>query len=110
MTPHWYPPNAPELEGVSIIFNFIIVGEHSFCGYVLNDFYIWLTAFHGYSHYFLLQCNRFFSYCCCQVRCRGLPDDFDGDEVRVVEIEGLDSNMCCGTHVSSLCHLQVGCD
>ena len=42
-----------------------------------------------------------------QVRCRGLPDDFEGEEVRVVEIEGLDTNMCCGTHVSNLSHLQV---
>lgn len=42
-----------------------------------------------------------------QVRSRGLPDDFEGSSVRVVEIEGLDSNMCCGTHVTSLSHLQV---
>lgn len=27
--------------------------------------------------------------------------------MRVVEIKGLDSNMCCGTHVASLSHLQV---
>ena len=26
--------------------------------------------------------------------------------MRVVEIQGLDSNMCCGTHVSCLSHLQ----
>ena len=25
----------------------------------------------------------------------------------MVEIEGLDTNMCCGTHVSNLSHLQV---
>ncbi|CAI8057509.1 Alanyl-tRNA editing protein Aarsd1 [Geodia barretti] len=41
-----------------------------------------------------------------RVRSRGLPDDFDGSEVRVVEIEGIDTNMCCGTHVSNLSHLQ----
>ena len=43
-----------------------------------------------------------------QVRSRGLPDDFEGSEVRVVEIESVDVNMCCGTHVSNLSHLQVG--
>lgn len=40
---------------------------------------------------------------------RGLPEDFSGP-VRVVEIgEGgaVDTNMCCGTHVSSLAHLQA---
>ena len=42
-----------------------------------------------------------------QVRSRGLPDDFPGASVRVVEIEGVDSNMCCGTHVCTLAHLQV---
>ena len=26
--------------------------------------------------------------CCLQVRSRGLPDDFEGREIRVVEIEG----------------------
>ena len=41
-----------------------------------------------------------------QVRTRGLPDDHVR-AVRVVTIEGIDTNMCCGTHVSSLSHLQV---
>lgn len=41
-----------------------------------------------------------------QARSRGLPEDFEGSSVRVVEIEGLDFNMCCGTHVASLSHLQ----
>lgn len=41
-----------------------------------------------------------------QVRSRGLPDDHAGP-VRVVDIEGVDSNMCCGTHVSNLSDLQV---
>lgn len=40
-----------------------------------------------------------------QVRSRGLPDDHVG-RVRVVTITGVDSNMCCGTHVSNLSHLQ----
>jgi len=44
---------------------------------------------------------------------RGLPDDVTGD-VRVIEmVQGsstdklIDSNMCCGTHVSNLSHLQA---
>ncbi|NXN28678.1 AASD1 protein, partial [Nycticryphes semicollaris] len=41
-----------------------------------------------------------------RVRSRGLPDDHAGP-VRVVDIEGIDSNMCCGTHVSNLSDLQV---
>ncbi|XP_071103121.1 alanyl-tRNA editing protein Aarsd1-B-like [Haliotis cracherodii] len=40
------------------------------------------------------------------VRARGLPDDHVGP-VRVVTIEGIDSNMCCGTHVSNMAHLQA---
>ena len=65
---------------------------------------------------------------CSQVRSRGLPDDFVGQKVRVVDIEGqslvilhltvrhpspppsptegIDSNMCCGTHVSNLADIQ----
>ncbi|CAK8696293.1 unnamed protein product [Clavelina lepadiformis] len=39
------------------------------------------------------------------VRTRGLPDDHVGD-VRIVEIKGIEANMCCGTHVSNLSHLQ----
>lgn len=41
-----------------------------------------------------------------QFRTRGLPDDHRG-AVRVVRIEGVDGNMCCGTHVSNLGHLQI---
>uniref|UniRef100_A0A2K6CUG0 Alanyl-tRNA synthetase domain containing 1 n=1 Tax=Macaca nemestrina TaxID=9545 RepID=A0A2K6CUG0_MACNE len=41
-----------------------------------------------------------------QVRGRGLPDDHAGP-VRVISIKGVDSNMCCGTHVSNLSDLQV---
>lgn len=41
-----------------------------------------------------------------QVRSRGLPDDHVG-LVRVVEMKGIDSNMCCGTHVKNLSDIQV---
>uniref|UniRef100_A0A8C7D5U4 Alanyl-tRNA synthetase domain containing 1 n=2 Tax=Oncorhynchus kisutch TaxID=8019 RepID=A0A8C7D5U4_ONCKI len=41
-----------------------------------------------------------------QVRSRGLPDDAAGP-IRIIDIEGVDVNMCCGTHVSNLSHLQV---
>lgn len=37
---------------------------------------------------------------------KGLPVDLSGP-VRVVNIEGVDSNMCCGTHVTNLAQLQV---
>lgn len=40
------------------------------------------------------------------MRSRGLPDDHAGP-IRIVDIEGIDANMCCGTHVSNLSHLQV---
>ena len=35
-----------------------------------------------------------------------LPEDQNGP-IRVVSIEGIDRNTCCGTHVSNLSHLQV---
>ncbi|KFO72112.1 Alanyl-tRNA editing protein Aarsd1-B, partial [Cuculus canorus] len=41
-----------------------------------------------------------------RVRSRGLPDDHVGP-VRVIDIEGVDSSLCCGTHVSNLSDLQV---
>lgn len=41
-----------------------------------------------------------------QVRSRGLPEDHAGP-IRIIDIEGIDANMCCGTHVSNLSHLQV---
>lgn len=44
--------------------------------------------------------------CTTQVRSRGLPDDHAWP-IRIVDIEGVDANMCCGTHVSNLSHLQV---
>jgi misacylated tRNA(Ala) deacylase len=37
---------------------------------------------------------------------RGLPADHKGD-IRVVTIESVESNMCCGTHVTSLSQLQT---
>lgn len=37
---------------------------------------------------------------------KGLPIDLSGP-VRVINIEGVDSNMCCGTHVSNLAQLQM---
>ncbi|KAM3822923.1 alanyl-tRNA editing protein Aarsd1-like [Vipera latastei] len=40
------------------------------------------------------------------VRSRGLPNDHTGP-VRIISIEGIDANMCCGTHVSNLSDLQV---
>jgi misacylated tRNA(Ala) deacylase len=40
------------------------------------------------------------------IRCRGLPEGTRGP-VRVVEIEGIDANLCCGTHVRQLSHLQL---
>lgn len=36
---------------------------------------------------------------------RGLPKDHVGD-IRVITIDGVESNMCCGTHVSNLAQLQ----
>ncbi|KAM4526533.1 alanyl-tRNA editing protein Aarsd1 [Fundulus diaphanus] len=41
-----------------------------------------------------------------KVRSRGLPDDHAGP-IRIIDIEGVDANMCCGTHVANLSHLQV---
>uniref|UniRef100_A0A8P4JVQ5 Threonyl/alanyl tRNA synthetase SAD domain-containing protein n=1 Tax=Dicentrarchus labrax TaxID=13489 RepID=A0A8P4JVQ5_DICLA len=47
----------------------------------------------------------FVCVCVC-VRSRGLPEDHAGP-IRIIDIEGIDANMCCGTHVSNLSHLQV---
>lgn len=38
-------------------------------------------------------------------RTRGLPEDVTGP-IRIVEIVGLEEDMCCGTHVSNLTQLQ----
>lgn len=37
---------------------------------------------------------------------RGLPKDHVG-AVRVITFEGIESNMCCGTHVTNLSQLQA---
>ena len=41
-----------------------------------------------------------------EVKTRGLPDDVV-EPIRVIEINGVEKNMCCGTHVSNLSDLQV---
>lgn len=41
-----------------------------------------------------------------KARTRGLPEDHVG-KVRVVSIENLEDDMCCGTHVSNLSQLQM---
>ncbi|XP_042868594.1 alanyl-tRNA editing protein Aarsd1-like [Penaeus japonicus] len=41
-----------------------------------------------------------------EIRTRGLPEDVVGP-VRVVTIENVDANMCCGTHVRNLSDLQA---
>ncbi|XP_057681653.1 alanyl-tRNA editing protein Aarsd1 [Corythoichthys intestinalis] len=41
-----------------------------------------------------------------KVRSKELPDDHAWP-IRIIDIEGVDANMCCGTHVSNLSHLQV---
>jgi misacylated tRNA(Ala) deacylase len=40
------------------------------------------------------------------IRCRGLPDDVVG-EIRVLEIDTIDKNLCCGTHVQTTKDLQL---
>lgn len=37
---------------------------------------------------------------------RGLPKDHVG-AIRVVTFDGIESNMCCGTHVTNLSQLQA---
>lgn len=41
-----------------------------------------------------------------KIRARGLPEDHVGD-IRVINIHGVDENMCCGTHVKNLSQLQM---
>jgi len=41
-----------------------------------------------------------------EVKSRGLPADV-AEPIRVVEINDIEKNMCCGTHVSNLSDLQV---
>ena len=40
------------------------------------------------------------------VRSHGVPEGSNGI-VRIITIEGIDKNTCCGTHVQNLAHLQV---
>mmetsp|Transcript_22739 Transcript_22739/g.70826 ORF Transcript_22739/g.70826 Transcript_22739/m.70826 type:complete len:309 (-) Transcript_22739:45-971(-) len=40
-----------------------------------------------------------------RIRCRGLPEGVVGP-LRVLEIDGIDTNLCCGTHVKSTAHLR----
>lgn len=39
------------------------------------------------------------------IRCRGLPEGIKGP-LRVLEIKGIDTNLCCGTHVKNTSHLR----
>ncbi|XP_034050304.1 alanyl-tRNA editing protein Aarsd1-like isoform X1 [Thalassophryne amazonica] len=41
-----------------------------------------------------------------KVRSRGLPEDLAWP-IRIIDIQDIDANMCCGTHVSNLSQLQV---
>jgi len=38
---------------------------------------------------------------------RGLPEDYTGGVNRIVTIDGVDRNPCCGTHLPSLHNLQL---
>ncbi|XP_067944697.1 alanyl-tRNA editing protein Aarsd1-like [Watersipora subatra] len=40
-----------------------------------------------------------------KIKSRGLPDNLTGP-IRVMTIDGIDENLCCGTHVSNTSHLQ----
>jgi len=40
-----------------------------------------------------------------KIRCRGLPEGVVGP-LRVLEIDGIDTNLCCGTHVKNTAHLR----
>merc|ERR1712194_399452 len=41
-----------------------------------------------------------------KIRCRGLPENVVGP-LRVLEIDGIDINLCCGTHVKTTAHLRA---
>jgi misacylated tRNA(Ala) deacylase len=41
-------------------------------------------------------------------RGRNLPEDVKG-QIRIVTMAGIESNVCCGTHVNNLSQLQVSC-
>lgn len=40
-----------------------------------------------------------------KIRCRGLPEGVLGP-LRVLEMHGIDTNLCCGTHVKNTAHLR----
>lgn len=59
--------------------------------------------------YFCVECyvNKLLLFLfMSKAKTRGLPEGYVG-EVRVIVIEGVDRNMCCGTHVSNLRQLEV---
>ena len=68
---------------------------HSLFFSFLRHYCIFVSSFFLTENWFLMQ-----------FRARGLPDDHEGP-VRVLDIEGVDATLCCGTHVSNLSHLQV---
>ena len=68
---------------------------HSLFFSFLRHHCIFVSSFFLTQNWFLIQ-----------FRARGLPDDHEGP-VRVLDIEGVDATLCCGTHVSNLSHLQV---
>jgi len=68
---------------------------HSLFFSFLRHYCIFVSSFFSTQNWFLIQ-----------FRARGLPDDHEGP-VRVLDIEGVDATLCCGTHVSNLSHLQV---
>lgn len=75
---------------------------HILCWY-LNSVFIHLSKIkYNYTQTTIVELN----VCVSQVRSRGLPEDHAGP-VRIIDIEGVDANVCCGTHVSNLSHLQV---
>ena len=58
-------------------------------------------------NFVLVLCkNLVFLKYCFQAHTRGLPADHEGP-VRVVAIKGVDTNLCCGTHVSNTSQLQM---
>uniref|UniRef100_A0AAY4A6G7 Threonyl/alanyl tRNA synthetase SAD domain-containing protein n=1 Tax=Denticeps clupeoides TaxID=299321 RepID=A0AAY4A6G7_9TELE len=59
---------------------------------------------HSAQHLITALADALFGY--KTTSCRGLPVDHAGP-IRIIDIEGVDANMCCGTHVSNLSHLQA---
>eukprot|EP00794_Sanderia_malayensis_P009138 gene9138-10111_t len=42
-----------------------------------------------------------------EVKSRGLPEDITDHKIRVIEIEGIEKNMCCGTHLTNTSEIQM---